>query len=78
MHDCPDCMGTGESFPMVTCKRCEGSGVIASLGGDYKGFVVTRDGGSDAPWRGWHPDGVKYRADTLEGLLGLIDADRED
>lgn len=75
---CPDCMGTGESFPMVTCRRCEGYGEVASLDGDYKGFVVNRDGGPDAPWRAWHPEGIKYRADTLEGLLGLIDADRGD
>lgn len=26
--DCPDCIGTGESFPCVTCKRCKGTGVI--------------------------------------------------
>jgi hypothetical protein len=39
---------------------------------EYKGFVLTKDGGPDAPWRGWHPRGEKFRADTLSGLKKLI------
>jgi len=31
--DCPDCMGTGESFPLVTCKRCGGYGA-------YRGSTI--------------------------------------
>lgn len=38
----------------------------------YFGFILTRDGGPDAPWRAWRADGLKLRADTLSVLKDLI------
>lgn len=40
----------------------------------YKGFVLSKDGGPDAPWRAWREDGVKLRADTFAGLKALVTA----
>lgn len=38
----------------------------------YKGFVVSKTGGPDAPWRAWRADGTKFRADTLAGLKWFV------
>lgn len=35
------------------------------------GFLISRDAGPDAPWRGWRGDGVSFRADTLKGALAM-------
>lgn len=39
---------------------------------EYKGFDCFDDGGPDAKWIGRRPDGLKLRADTKQGLKGLI------
>ena len=38
----------------------------------YKGFVINRDAGPDAPWRAWREDGISLRADTLEGIKQFV------
>ena len=35
------------------------------------GFLITRTGGADAPWRGWREDGRTFRADTLQGAFRM-------
>lgn len=38
----------------------------------YKGFVISRTGGPDAPWRAWREDGVKLRAETLKDIKSYV------
>lgn len=42
---------------------------------ERNGFLISRTGGADAPWRCWHPDGRRFRADTLRGAFAMVRRD---
>lgn len=35
------------------------------------GFFISRTGGHDTPWIGRRADGLKFRADTLQGAFAM-------
>lgn len=42
------------------------------------GFLISRDAGPDAPWRGWREDGVTFRADTLQGAFAMASEHKQE
>lgn len=39
---------------------------------EYRGWIIQKDGGPDAPWTAWKAGEIRRRADTLEGVKRLV------